>query len=261
MKKFKTSSNIRLPFEPKGEALALKNTIRNGIKSLKKQEYTVLNATLNTMESGFFDVENVLFYNVGSGSFSHLGIDELHFKLSRDSSDKKYEYLYEVESTPKCDFSEKIQIVEFNASLHKITSDLKPAFYWKLIHNSKVSLNSNHSQVNEFGLLIEIELEKKHPNLTSVIKPMIDGIISALHYQDYPSTGSINYLSEKYKLENDLIVEMFKKKPYSILGKRDLISEYRSGVKWNPADEKCIWTVVKQKIADKKNISVKVFEL
>ena len=53
-----------------------------------------------TSEKDFFDVENVLFYNVGSGAFSHLSLDEVSFSLVCDSNSRgnKYTYSYELTS-------------------------------------------------------------------------------------------------------------------------------------------------------------------
>ncbi len=58
------------------------------MKLLNPYEYNHLNARLITSEKGFFDVKNILFYNVGSGAFSHLNLDEISFSLVCDSNSR-----------------------------------------------------------------------------------------------------------------------------------------------------------------------------
>ena len=57
---FELHSDMRLPFAPKGEALAFREEIRRNVKLLNPSEYNHLNARLITSEKGLFDVENVL---------------------------------------------------------------------------------------------------------------------------------------------------------------------------------------------------------
>lgn len=50
---YELHSDIRLPFEPKGEALTLKEEIRRNVKLLNPREYNHLNARLITSEKDF----------------------------------------------------------------------------------------------------------------------------------------------------------------------------------------------------------------
>lgn len=174
---------------------------------------------------------------------------------------RKYEYSYRVVSEIESPFFNDCLLLNFSLKLPKLSSDLKPAYYWNLIHQSEYEISKSNSNLDKFGLLVELELEKKNLNLTSVIKPMLDGIISALHYQENPSNGAIEHISSKYNLDSQVVRDMFSEKPYSILGKRELISEYRTGIKWNPADEKCVTVVIKQKISDENRMNISVFEI
>jgi hypothetical protein len=56
-KVFELHSDIRLSFDPKCEAFALKEEIRRNMKLLNPYEYNHLNARLITSEKGFFDVK------------------------------------------------------------------------------------------------------------------------------------------------------------------------------------------------------------
>lgn len=66
----------RLPFEPKGWHLELRNTIKSHLKKLRG-DGVILQAIYKSIDPAFFDVEKVLFYNVGTSAFSHVLIKTL----------------------------------------------------------------------------------------------------------------------------------------------------------------------------------------
>jgi hypothetical protein len=246
---FELGSNIRLPFEPKGEALALREELRNGLEKLEPRKYNHLIASLATNEKAFFDVENVLFYNIGSGAFSHLMLDELSFSLKE--SDKwqreKYKYVYGLEEK---EHSREISdpVMEFCFTIDKMASNKKPLDYWYAFKNGKIKL-IDFVKPKKFGLYIGIKAPQKYPNLTGLIKPLLDGIISAFHYQNPIEPGAISFIAEKLKIENEELVMLFDQHDYEFLGERNLVSCYRNGIKWNPEDEKCTSVNIKQEKA------------
>jgi len=255
---FKSNSDIRLPFEPKGDALKLKLLIREKLLQFIPSEYNVLNAKLISNSNDFFDVENVLFYNVGLGAFKNMCIDEIAFELIRTDIMTGYEYLYEL--TDKSSVILNNKIASFYAESIDINTSLKPDYYWSLIHNSNIELYDENFREQEFGLFIEIGVLEKKKNLVSLIKPMIDGLISSMHFQESIDNDVIVNLSGKLEYENEVLRNMFKKKDYSFLRERKLISKYRNGVKWNPEDELCTKVRVIQKKSNKSYIKVDLYQ-
>ncbi len=253
---FELHSDIRLPFEPKGEALALKEEIRRSLKFLNLFEYNHLNARLITSEKDFFDVENILFYNVGLGAFSHLMLDEISFSLEYDSNSPSNKYTYSYELTSKVT-SEEINdvILEFSFELDKMTSDMKPLDYWHALNQGHIKI-SKLMNPNEFGLSIVIETPEKHRNITSLLKPLIDGLISAFHYQNSVNQEILDYIAKKKYISEDVVLSQLRGKDYTFLGERNLVSMYRDGIKWNPEDEKCTKINMKQIKGLSKTIKV-----
>ncbi len=243
---YELRSDIRLPFEPKGEALALKEEIRRNVKLLNPREYNHLNARLITNDKEFFDVENILFYNVGSGAFSHLRLDEVSFSLVCDSNSlsNKYTYSYELISEAT---TEEINntILEFSFEIDKMISDMKPLDYWHALKQGDIKI-SKLMNPKEFGLSIVIEIPEKHRNITSLFKPMIDGLISAFHYQNSVDQDVLNNITKMKHISDDAVLSQLSRKDYTFLGERNLISSYRNGIKWNPEDEKCTKANIRQ---------------
>lgn len=242
---YELHSDIRLPFEPKGEALALKEEIRRNVKLLCPREYNHLNARLITSDNEFFDVENVLFYNVGSGAFSHLRLDEVSFSLVCDSISQSNKYIYSYELIAEATTEEiSDTILEFSFEMD-MTSDMKPLDYWHAINQGNVII-SKLINPKEFGLSIVIEIPEKHRNITSLFKPMIDGLISAFHYQNSVDQDVLNHIAEKKHISDEVVLSQFSNKDYTFLGERSVISSYRDGIKWNPEDEKCTKVNIRQ---------------
>lgn len=253
---FELHSDIRLPFEPRGEALALRDKIRRNLELLNPREYNHLNARLITSKKDFFDVENVLFYKVGSGAFSHLSLDEISFSLVFDSNSQSNKYTYSYELTSEASTEEiKDIILEFSFEMDKMTSDLKPLDYWHALNQGDIKI-SKLMNPKEFGLSIVIEIAEEHRNITSLFKPMIDGLISAFHYQNSVDQDVLNYITKKKHISDGVVLSQLSHKDYTFLGERNLISSYRNGIKWNPEDEKCTKVNIRQIKALNKVIKV-----
>ncbi len=78
-------SKERLPFEPKGWQLKMKQELRSRLEAMVAPNNTILHALYTSRINQSFDVENILFYNVGSSSFSSICKDKLIFERSFDA--------------------------------------------------------------------------------------------------------------------------------------------------------------------------------
>lgn len=72
----------------------------------------------------------------------------------------------------------------------------KPLDYWHAFFQGDHNISMLKCQ-KEFGISLIIELPEKHRNITSLVKPMIDGLISCFHYQNSIDQGVIDYIALK----------------------------------------------------------------
>ena len=79
-------SMIRLPFEPKGWLLEMRNSLRTAIRQIEHSDGKGLYALYTSDEAGLCDVENILMYNVGTGAFSNLCRTSLCFERRMSSA-------------------------------------------------------------------------------------------------------------------------------------------------------------------------------
>lgn len=238
----------RLPFEPKGWLLELRNTIKKHLKLLSSNG-TNLYALYNSMDSTFFDLENVLFYNVGAAPFRHLNIKSLLFERGYQQpsiiNGNQFEHyqLYQIikgDNEITSNYWEKKRTLATweNVLIPKLTSEVKPHFIWKAMKRGTIKVK-NGGTSTFYGMEVNIKTPlHANINLVSVIKPLIDGIISAFHYHDSSNIDEVVFrLKPLINLPTKEIKQLLLTKNNCVLGARNLIQPYRKGVKWNPADD------------------------
>ena len=117
-----------------------------------------------------------------------------------------------------------IQYWNFAFVMDKVTSNMKPLDYWHALNNQGDIKISKLMNPKEFGLCIVIEIPEKHRNITSLFKPMIDGLISAFHYQNSTDQDVLNYITKKKHISDNVVLYQLSHKDYTFLGERSLIS-------------------------------------
>jgi len=65
-------SKKRLPFGPKGWLRTMRDELKDTLKTVRSVDESILYAFYSSSKMENFDVENVLFYNIGASSYKHL---------------------------------------------------------------------------------------------------------------------------------------------------------------------------------------------
>lgn len=122
----------------------------------------------------------------------------------------------------------------------KVNTSNRVLDYWIASHKGKINVNgSKLPKDGKFGISIKIYQSKKDYNIVNIIKPMVDGLISSLHSEKQIDSESVKRISNLSGV-NKHDVEKFLKNPhFAALGERNLVSNYRNGIKWNPQDDLC----------------------
>ena len=269
-------SKIRVPFDmPKTgvETIkALKNDLINAIKDLQPSENCVLQARYGmTNKKSFYDVENVLFYNIGTANFNSLTNQGVVFSaVSEEEIDNirkqcnipnefnhYYEYLI-VEKGNENPFN-KLLAEWKNISLK--CHGLKVADCWKGIKNEADKIK-NYSSIDcdnndTFSLFLEIEKPKNTRfNVMVAMKPLLDGLICSFHSSRFDD-HELEYFSQMLNCEKDILNDNQK----SVLGERKskFLHIYRNNLKWNPADDLCDYVSISITEGDSWELSGKVY--
>lgn len=257
----------------KPEEYRLKCHIKEKLDKLRAVKGEILIATYGGERPKGSDIENTLFYNIGTGQFGKIFTDfpkQVAF-WERPENSKQCVYEYKVEevrenahksknfpeSFPE-DSKKKLEtpIVEWNDIRinPKHGKSDKPDRYFAAIRSnfskiqfSKQGQKSNNKSFN-FGIIIELTVPSK--NCTSqpasdMTKHLLDGVICAFHGE---KDGTDKRVREKFKnngLNDEMIDEFFNSESkMNLFGNHVYLT--RSN-RWNPEDDrlKFGWIIVK----------------
>lgn len=265
-------SPFHIPFQPnksenKNQIISFRNDLREYIKKLVVPDGKVFFATYwESDKYRFYDVENLLFYNIGISTFSKCCENQLAFvgdteKIIAKKYSNKYKnkpnhvYRYEFVAPDLFNsmLSRKRMIVSWENIPININIPHSPLRYYDAIRKNISGINIyTNDEYNDvfFGIKINITLtQKTFP--ASVMKALLDGVICAFHGEKTNST--IEVLKELLKTDNI--------NPINVLGKREYIVKFNSGnfYKWNPEDERLIFAWIIVNSGEKAEMSGEIY--
>lgn len=237
--------NQRLPFvgHANGRHSQACDDLRKMLRRLAYQPGMLLSAgyASSTADRSGCDVENVLFYNVGAGAFESIARNGLRFEKLRRTLDaapsgQSYTHYHRFGfiETPERPITKAATLLEFE--LDGISSSTKPHTVWWAASGATV-LSSAHIE-GRFELHVELGTSKIG-NPSSILKPLVDGIISAMHSESNIDMAAVQRLCAATGWRSDEVQARLRNPRCPVLGPRHLLGSYRDFVKWHPADDLC----------------------
>jgi len=247
------SSKIKIPFEPKGETKVLRNAIQKELSLLNPSDNAVFCAEYGDPCSSRSDIENSLFYNLGISHFKNAltQTTPLYFqrkqqneiRICNEDSFTFFYHYYFTFAKNLCFWWESVPICEWNKiPLNKVCSSTKAFEYFAAIksHPQSVQCFSKTRKCN-LGMKIQLFVPKKarFSNVASVMKPMIDGIISAFHASNKIDVQAVctilNTDTRLFSSDEKTCLDSY---PYVIPHKNT------ASVIWSPADDRLDYVFV-----------------
>lgn len=241
----------RYPFEPKEPwQREYRRMMQTALVFLSAGKDEILWAAYGTEREDFYDLENVLFYNIGTGWFRRSSVNGFSFtehsaeEIARAQKEygipKDFSHLFTYriqKAEPLLPQGEEPLLAAWEAlPIFPVTTDRKPFDYWRWV---KENLSSFRIAEGEYQGPFSIRLVLDTPkagvlNTTSVVKCLLDGIICAFH-------GAADTMSlSDWCRRLDCPADWLENTQTALLGKREYIRPYRgSSLIWNPADDKC----------------------
>ncbi|OCB19330.1 hypothetical protein A5674_07110 [Mycobacterium malmoense] len=250
-------STVRLPYEPRGWVLDMRNDLRRALRDSAPKSGGRLHAVYSAADDGaFVDTENVLLYNVGSAALRPLmaqsvtfergyemppppsgsGLTEdahLHYQRYREARDDAFEF-----------WRPGKQLAAFTGvPVDSVTN--KPAPVWKAIRDFATPPAEMATASTRFLLKLHVtDTRKDRPanSLVDIVKPTLDGIISAFHsHEGSDGAAEALRLEEAGLGEKEGLRDYLLDRRWAALGGRRLLASFgRAGVQWNPADDFCV---------------------
>ena len=146
------------------------------------------------------DTENLLFYNIGSGSFKYICNNYLEF-FSLPEQYHKHDPLVYWNRLP----------------VFSLRGEHKPLDYWSWMHKNTQSIvviepySSIHN--NGFGIDIDIESPQAGPmNIYTPMKAMLDGIICAFHHMaKNKNSNELQILADRLNCDTSQLTDQSKR--------------------------------------------------
>ena len=267
----------------KPEEYRLKCHIKEKLDKLRAVKGEILIATYGGERPKGSDIENLLFYNIGTGAFSKVFQSskkkQVAFKMDSTSQENQssHKYKYEVVSSKVVEaLGRKALIAKWNGITIGRTLPQKPDEYYAALrsvtirkandsrdepHENEVIRHGSERCETSFGIKIELIVpdSKKSIHPVSVMKHLLDGVICAFHGEDEDGN---TWKSLEKRFEKDAYEKLWANKSdsWNLLGKQ----KYLSSKGWNPADEadrlQFGWIVVEQGKDNKYKMSGKIYK-
>ena len=218
--------------------------IQEDLSHLKLGHGDILYASYVSSEKGFFDVENVLFYNVGPQHFRNLTRNGLMFERGITEPPKigKFSFphfqQYSIEKSSFSYWERENELATFSSAPLNFSNNTKVDNIWFSLKRGNIKSLGLAEVPQYFGLNIEVNSNKKI-KISSILKVLLDGIISA--FQCHLTTNTpdeFDITSKRLGIDSEKVKELFLDKRNAVLGSGKLIDEFRQkGIKWNPKDD------------------------
>lgn len=250
-------STIRLPYQPRDWVLEMRNDLCRALRDSSLKSSGQLHAVYSAANDGeFVDTENVLLYNVGSGALRPLMARSVTFERSYEMPPPPPEsgltegtalhyQRYSAARDEPFEFWRPGKTLGAFTGVPVDSVDDKPAPVWKAIRDFATPPAEIATAPSEFLLNLNVTdtREIKPANsLVYIVKPTLDGIISAYHHlEGSDGVAEAQRLEEAGLGERETLREQLLDRRWAALGGRRLLSSFgRTGVQWNPADDFCV---------------------
>jgi hypothetical protein len=245
-------SRCRLPFEPRGWLRDLRADLRAAAALLVADKGSVLRAVYATADPTACDVENVLLYNVGPGSFARAATQGVRLERTdvvpastTPVAAGLHYHRYELEERGSGfrHWQQEAELASWPAvQVPPLTSTIGPTRLWWAIRTSdQVSVRLPATTPAHLGPNIRLTVPAGAPfNLASALKPLLDAVVCAFHAHTGDSgTEPGARVGQALGVEAAIVDDLVRREERAVLGTRRLLWPWRDGVQWNPADDCC----------------------
>ena len=181
------TSQARLPFEPTGWLIDFRRELAQACRTLAATPGEILHAVYSSADRSRADIENILCYNLGTGAIRAAATHGLILERSYVTpAAAPHHYRYELtpDTVPWSTWraSERLATIRLTAPA-SLFAEPKAGRWWLAARRGEVTAHSNRQDPPDaYALSITVAPPVRwRGNLSSLIKPLADGLVSALH--------------------------------------------------------------------------------
>ncbi|MBM3462479.1 MAG: hypothetical protein FJX76_10295 [Armatimonadetes bacterium] len=227
----------------------MRSDLAAAVAALDVKPGELVHAVLVCQDRRAFDVENLLFYNLGQGAFTRIADHGMRFeRLDAPpppcpvplETDAPYLHLYlpAAVTSGYLHWRSAGSLASWrNAACGSRVADLSLASVWSAIKRSGVT--AQRDVPSSGPLAIRLVLAGSAPcRLASCLKGLVDGALSALHSHDGSSIDVIApRLAARLGLSVPSAKELLADRSADVLGRIRLVTPWGASLQWLPRDD------------------------
>lgn len=238
----------RMPFEPTGMLRRIRDALRTQLRGLKAKRNHLLEMTYTSQLRSFVDTENVLIYNIRTSALRTASQFGLSFRrifsepptIDGEKAVWRHYHNYSIVRPSTFESANASALLDFDFEMQSLSASCKPHHFWWAAKQAAILTNPVLATAECFGITIRILGPVYRGNVASIVKPLFDGLISALHWSNVDSEKCAKLIALDLGVSANGVAQLIENPTNCILGSRRVVSPYRGFVKWNPADDRCI---------------------
>ncbi len=247
-------STFRIPFEPHDVQLAYRQELRRVLDALQAEQPSFLDAQYvsPTLPEGC-DVENVLFYNVGTGVFRHLARDGLSFGYQAASpppapDGQQYDHYVQYSTANTAASAAEWEtagppVTELPfIPINRLSSESKPWAIWRDVHRHLDAIEfTGKAKRIEGYYAIDVQLTLApglSMNIAAILKPLFDGLVSSFQRPATVALDLLQLVAKQTAEDTDTIRRWLTRAGPALLSSACPVETYRGSVRWDPDDHR-----------------------
>lgn len=233
----------------------MRDELASAIRRLNAPPDNALHASYVSPAHDLCDIENVLFYNVGTSAFRAATTQGMRFERSfaqppvtptRVERDPRHYHRYEMRAITSgwSHWLPTETAVEWqDVEIPRLGSDTKTAVVWHSLKRANGAIQRHGLANGHFGLRIVMNVPDTTPivGVSGLMKPLLDGLIAAFHRHDGSDLDEIaRRLAQQLDISTSDAARLLSDAAIAALGERRLVWLRGVGLQWNPRDDDCV---------------------
>jgi hypothetical protein len=229
----------RMPYDPKGDLALARRCLREAIQEIAALPGQIIEGVYSSRIEDRFDVENVAFYNIGTGPFrnsSKGGLRARRCRLHDEASTPGFPHKLEYRLIPTpAPPNSCVARLSFTPDKINSSSDV----WWAASGVRPIDVGP---VIGAYGIYVHLNVPNPPKNPAGKMKVLFDGIIAALQGDPSPDRVAVERLARKYRVDASEIEERLTKPFASAImarGSQRVVRPTGANVHWYPADDQC----------------------
>jgi hypothetical protein len=252
-------SDTRLPFEPKGTALAARTALRGALRDLRPTGR--LAATYSSAVRAFCDVENVLVYNVGTGPFSELARRQIVLRRSFKAPKEPFTHHHHYETLEDERGFRPRPDAPISSRVFELPNGMTASGVWAA---AREAAKPSAAEIDA-GSSLHLEVDIGMPagtrfTLASSMKVLLDGLVASFH-RHVPTDVTViaERIASRTLMTAGRVSQLLLEGPCE-LGERRVVQRLGSRIQWNPADDRFVVVDLRVREAPARLVEARLFE-